>query len=64
MCVSVSAEEVKSSSTTTPAGTPGQVIAGVKTTAYTHDESDHIEYGARTAAGTLLNAQVKVAQAL
>jgi len=64
MCVSATAEEVKSSTTTPPAGTPGQVIAGVKTTAYTHDEGDHIEYGARTAAGTLLkHGQVRSAAA-
>lgn len=66
MCVSAAAEEVvKSSATTTnSAGTPGQVIAGVKTTAYTHDESDHIEYGARTAAGTpLRHGQIRSAAA-
>ena len=64
MCVSASAEEVVKSSTTTPAGTPGQVIAGVKTTAYTHDESDHIEYGARTAVGTpLKHGQIRSAAA-
>jgi 3D (Asp-Asp-Asp) domain-containing protein len=63
LCASAFAEEVKSS-TTTPAGAPGQVIAGVKTTAYTHDEGDHIEYGARTAAGTLLkHGQVRSADA-
>lgn len=63
MCVSAVAVEVKSS-TTIPAGAPGQVIAGVKTTAYTHDESDHIEYGARTAAGTLLkHGQIRSAAA-
>jgi len=63
MCVSAAAEEVKSSSTT-PAGATGQVIAGVKTTAYTHDESDHIEYGARTAVGTLLrHGQIRSAAA-
>jgi len=49
---------------TTPAGTPGQVIVGVKTTAYTHDESDHIEYGARTAVGTpLRHGQIRSAAA-
>lgn len=65
LCVSAVAEEVKSSSpTTTSAGTPGQVIAGVKTTAYTHDEGDHIEYGARTAAGTpLKHGQIRSAAA-
>ena len=37
---------------------PGTVISGVKTTAYTHSESDHISYGARTAAGTQLRSGV------
>ncbi len=37
-----------------PATPPGSVIQGVRTTAYTHTESDHIEYGARTAVGTSL----------
>ena len=37
---------------TPPAAKAGQVIEGVKTTAYTHTESDHIEYGARSAVGT------------
>jgi 3D (Asp-Asp-Asp) domain-containing protein len=36
--------------------TAGQVIPGVRTTAYTHSEADHLQYGARTAAGTLLKA--------
>ncbi len=63
LCASAFAEEVKSS-TTTPAGTPGQVIAGVRTTAYTHDESDHIEYGAQNAVGTQLKyGQVRSAAA-
>lgn len=31
-----------------------QVIEGVRTTAYTHTESDHLKYGSRTAAGTQL----------
>jgi 3D (Asp-Asp-Asp) domain-containing protein len=30
------------------------VLEGVRTTAYTHTEKDHIKYGARTAAGTAL----------
>jgi 3D (Asp-Asp-Asp) domain-containing protein len=43
---------------------PGTVISGVKTTAYTHSESDHIGYGARTAAGTQLRTgQVRSAAA-
>lgn len=37
-----------------PAGTPGQILQGIRTTAYTHSESDHIKYGGRTAAGTNL----------
>lgn len=45
------AGEIKVPTTPTPA-TAGQVIQGVKTTAYTHTEGDHIEYGARTAVGT------------
>ncbi len=53
LCASAFAEEVKNS-TTTQAGTPGQIIAGVRTTAYTHDESDHIKYGARSAVGSQL----------
>ncbi len=36
--------------------TSGQVIPGVRTTAYTHSEADHIQYGARTAAGTPLKS--------
>jgi 3D (Asp-Asp-Asp) domain-containing protein len=32
----------------------GVRIASVRTTAYTHTESDHIQYGARTAVGTPL----------
>lgn len=63
LCASAFADEVKTS-TTTQAGTPGQVIAGVKTTAYTHDESDHIEYGARSAVGTpLKHGQLRSAAA-
>uniref|UniRef100_UPI003784E9E3 3D domain-containing protein n=1 Tax=Prosthecobacter sp. TaxID=1965333 RepID=UPI003784E9E3 len=63
LCATAFAEEVKPSATT-PAGTPGQVIAGVRTTAYTHTESDHIEYGPRTAVGTLLkHGQIRSAAA-
>lgn len=48
----------------TPTVPPGIVIQGVRTTAYTHTEADHIEYGARTAAGTkLLHGQVRSAAA-
>ncbi len=50
--------------TTTPPGTPGQIIAGVKTTAYTHTEADHVEYGPRSAVGTLLRSgQIRSAAA-
>lgn len=59
----IRADEPKTQATT-PAGTPGQVIVGVKTTAYTHNESDHIEYGARTAVGTpLKHGQIRSAAA-
>ncbi len=34
----------------------GQVISGVRTTAYTHTESDHLEYGPKSAAGTRLKS--------
>ncbi|MEZ5387482.1 MAG: 3D domain-containing protein [Prosthecobacter sp.] len=54
LCASAFADEETKSSATTPTGTPGQVIPGVRTTAYTHDESDHIEYGAKSAVGTQL----------
>lgn len=35
-------------------GSKGTRISSVRTTAYTHSESDHIIYGARTAVGTNL----------
>lgn len=56
LCASVSCAEQPPLSTraTSPVGTSGQVITNVRTTAYTHNESDHIAYGARTAVGTLL----------
>ena len=42
----------------------GQRITSVRTTAYTHTESDHIQYGARTAVGTALKyGQVRSAAA-
>jgi 3D (Asp-Asp-Asp) domain-containing protein len=44
-----------SSSTTVIPTFQGELIHGVKTTAYTHTESDHIEYGARSAVGTVLH---------
>jgi 3D (Asp-Asp-Asp) domain-containing protein len=46
-----SAEEtaLKSASTAAP-----PVVQAVRTTAYTHSESDHLKYGARTAVGTPL----------
>jgi 3D (Asp-Asp-Asp) domain-containing protein len=51
LCASSFAGEVEKP-TTPPATTAGQVIEGVKTTAYTHTESDHIEYGSRSAVGS------------
>lgn len=52
---SLAAAQSKSSS---PAPDPqvrqNLVLEGVRTTAYTHTEKDHIKYGARTAAGTAL----------
>lgn len=44
---------------------PDQVRRMVRTTAYTHSESDHRRYGAKSAAGTLLqyNEQVRSAAA-
>jgi 3D (Asp-Asp-Asp) domain-containing protein len=64
LCATVSCAEQPQIKATTSAGTPGQVIAGVRTTAYTHNESDHIEYGARTAVGTTLkHGQVRSAAA-
>lgn len=42
----------------------GQVIRGVRTTAYTHTEADHLEYGPKSASGTRLkNAEVHSAAA-
>lgn len=47
-----------------PLRTAGQVITGVRTTAYTHSEADHIQYGARSAVGTPLRAgQIRSAAA-
>ena len=47
-----------------PTDSPGLVIKSVKTTAFTHTEGDHVEYGARTAAGTKLrHGQVRSAAA-
>lgn len=43
-----------SSSGTRAVSTKGTRITSVRTTAYTHSESDHIVYGARTAVGTPL----------
>jgi 3D (Asp-Asp-Asp) domain-containing protein len=42
--------------TLNPIRTAGQVIPSVKTTAYTHTEADHLQYGARTAVGTQLKS--------
>lgn len=45
-------------------GTPGQVLQGIRTTAYTHTEADHIKYGSRTASGTSLKyGQIRSAAA-
>ena len=68
LCLAASCAVSFAEETKTPAanagGKPGQVIEGVKTTAYTHTESDHIEYGSRTAVGTQLkHGQVKSAAA-
>jgi 3D (Asp-Asp-Asp) domain-containing protein len=41
---------------TSSAAKAGQVIPGVRTTAYTHSEKDHVAYGVKSAAGTKLNA--------
>jgi 3D (Asp-Asp-Asp) domain-containing protein len=49
---------------TAPTVAPGSVFKSVRTTAYTHTEGDHLEYGARTAVGTkLLHGQVRSAAA-
>ena len=63
--ISTNAEEAQKSpakaAATIPAGT---IIPSVRTTAYTHSEADHLQYGARTAAGTrLLHGQVRSAAA-
>jgi len=64
LCANVSCAEQPLTKATTTAGTPGQVISGVRTTAYTHSESDHIAYGARTAVGTQLkHGQIRSAAA-
>lgn len=57
------ANEVKLQATK-PEGTTGQILYGIRTTAYTHSESDHIKYGGRTAAGTSLRyGQIRSAAA-
>lgn len=48
-CVSVISCE-----TTTKPNNRGQKISGVRTTAYTHTESDHIKYGPKAATGDTL----------
>ncbi len=49
------ADEPKAQTPTAPAEpTQSPVIQEVRTTAYTHTESDHVKYGARSAAGTAL----------
>ena len=63
LCASAFADEIKTPATKLT-GTSSQVIQGVKTTAYTHTESDHIQYGARTAVGTpLRHGQIRSAAA-
>ncbi len=50
--------------TEAPLGGIAPTVQEVRTTAYTHSESDHIEFGARTAAGTgLLYGKVRSAAA-
>ena len=39
-----------------PVRTAGQIISGVRTTAYTHSEADHLPYGAQSAVGTPLKS--------
>ena len=57
------AEDAKKTAAT-PNVPSGTVISGVRTTAYTHSETDHIQYGARTGAGTrLMHGQVRSAAA-
>lgn len=57
-----SAGDVRTTAAAQPA--PGTVISGVKTTAYTHTEGDHLSYGSRTAAGTQLRSgQIRSAAA-
>jgi 3D (Asp-Asp-Asp) domain-containing protein len=51
LCASSLAKEIEKPETPA-AASAGQVIEGVKTTAYTHTEADHIEYGARSAVGS------------
>jgi 3D (Asp-Asp-Asp) domain-containing protein len=46
---------IPSQAATTLPESPGQVISGVRTTAYTHTEDDHIEYGCFSAVGTPLH---------
>lgn len=65
LCLSSAAEEVTlSKPKPTPTVQPGSVFQGINTTAYTHTEADHIEYGAKNAAGTALkHGQVRSAAA-
>ncbi|MEN3941026.1 3D domain-containing protein [Prosthecobacter sp. SYSU 5D2] len=63
LCAQSLAGEVKIQATK-PTGTPGQILHGIRTTAYTHSEADHIKYGSRTASGTSLKyGQVRSAAA-
>ena len=61
MCASTLVGKLQLPSAKTPPAltnlrTAGQVISGVRTTAYTHSEAGHLQYGARTAAGTPLKS--------
>ena len=65
LCVNSFAGEVPLTKATPKPTVPADnVIQGVITTAYTHTEGDHLEYGARNATGTnLLHGQVRSAAA-
>lgn len=60
MCVSSLAGKLQPAPQSLQAATApdrnGQILQGVRTTAYTHSEADHLQYGARTAVGTELKA--------
>lgn len=55
LCTALNANEVRlQAENAAKTDTQGQILPGIRTTAYTHSESDHIKYGGRTAAGTAL----------